>query len=388
MNCAGQDLRIQFLSGNSNRGSYTMAPTGDTEQVDVLIAGAGPAASATAITLSDSGLGVLMLERKMEIGSPVICADMVNMSFPEIDSLQSDPRIKIRSLDSLSIGPYSGTGAFTMVPSYGEGDAFNSVVERDRLDKELASLALLNGVRLQIRAELTGFREIDGSIVSTYRKGGRQRNVRSSTLVLATGMEDCNGREPSDCFNYQYARRIGGGMMKNEIGFGHGGAIRFSISRSPGEYNSLLTAPFKDGGHEVQVGEKDLILTGSISRSFHGQFDAGRGNVIHAGSFSGLHDPFFRTGFREAFLSGRYAAESILESSGNNASLVYRTKIEENVLNGMDYGRKLGKLLSSASDEKMTQFFKYLSGFEFAEISAMEIFKKTGLKDSELEEML
>lgn len=364
-----------------------MASTGNCETVNVLIAGSGPAASATAITLYDSGMSVLMLERKMEIGSPVICADMVNMAFPEIESLHSDPRIMVRNLDSLTIRTDYGNGGFTMAPSQGEGDAFNSVVERDRLDKELASLALLKGARLQIRAELEGFEEVDGYILSTYRKGGKQLNVKSSVLVLATGMEPCYGQQHTGCYNYQYGRRISRSRMKSEISIGPSGIFNFSISRSGDEHNSLVISPDSGNGQKAENKRDDLILKGSISRAMP-DFDPGKGNIIKTGSFSGLHDPFFRTGFREAFLSGRYAAESILESSAENASAVYARKVGENMASGMDYGRKLGEKLSNASGEKISQFFNYLSGFEFLEISAEEIFKKTGLKDSELEEML
>lgn len=324
----------------------------------------------------------------MEIGSPVICADTVNMSFPEIDSLQSDPRIMIRNLDSLAVRANNGHGEFTMAPSGGEGDAFNSVVERDRLDKELASLALLKGARLQIRAEMTGFEETDGSVLSTYRKGGKEFSVKSTALVLATGMGPCDGQQASGCFNYSYGRRIGRSKMKSEIAFGPKGSVSFSMSRSGEEHNSLISSPDCGDGQKVENRGEDLILKGSIFRAIPDHFDPGRGNIIHVGSFSGLYDPFFRTGFREAFISGRYAAESILESSAENASVNYGKKVEANMADGMEYGRKLGKKLSMASGEKITQFFNYLSGFEYMEISAREIIKRTGLKDSELEEML
>ncbi len=363
-----------------------MTGADETETVDVLIAGAGPAASATAMGLSDSGMSVLMLEKKMEIGSPVICADMVNMSFPEMEALQADPRIIIRRLDSLRVRAHSVNGAFRMVPAFGDGDAFNSVVERDRLDKELASLALLKGARLQIRAELTGFEEIDGGIISTYRKGGRQKKVKSTALVIATGMETCSENGNSKCFSYRYGRRITREVKDDEAVLWPGGVFSSSIGRYPGERNSVTESP--DGKFPDESTGGGQILTGTISRAFPDKFNPGHGRVIKTGSNSGLYNPFFRTGFREAFMSGRIAAEAILEDPQGDASATYARRVGEIMLGEMECGRKLAESLLRSSDEKISKFFTYLSGFELAEISAEEIFRKTGLNDSELEEML
>jgi digeranylgeranylglycerophospholipid reductase len=44
---------------------------------DVVIIGAGPAGSTAARTAAEAGLGVLLVEKRQEIGSPVRCAEGV-----------------------------------------------------------------------------------------------------------------------------------------------------------------------------------------------------------------------------------------------------------------------------------------------------------------------
>lgn len=364
----------------------------DIEEVDVLITGAGPSASVAASILSESGMEVLMLERKMEIGSPVVCSDMVNMSFPEIQSLRSDPRIMIRDLDSFDVASQNRTRSFRMTPSFSENDAFNAVVERDRLDKEMASDALIKGAKLQIRSELIGYEEQDDSIRSVYRKAGKERVVKSRILILSTGMGSVGGvtnaTGSDDHFIYRYNRKIGPDQMRQEVQVGHDETVNFSISRYSNEHNSLSVYRENIGTEPHPEPSRNLILAGSVSVSIPHSFRPGKGNVINAGSFSGLYDPFFFTGFREALLSGRMAARSIKESSGKDISGIYRKNVEEGLLPGIDYSRNLRRLISKSTSENVNSFFDYLSGFDFEEISTTEIFKKTGLTDSELEEML
>jgi len=47
----------------------------EEEEHDVVVVGAGPAGSITALVAADRGLDVLLIDRNPEIGVPVRCAE-------------------------------------------------------------------------------------------------------------------------------------------------------------------------------------------------------------------------------------------------------------------------------------------------------------------------
>lgn len=365
----------------------------DAEEVDVLIAGAGPSGSAAARSLSASGIKVLMLERKMEIGSPVMCGDAVNAYLEEIEVLRDDPRIFIKPLESLKVTGPSRKSSFQMFPSFDREDSFNSIVERDRLDKELASLALIDGARLHIRSELVEYGEIEGGISATYKRGGKTRKIGAKFLLIATGavgMTENSRSSGVKPFNYVYKRGIGTGKKGSEMDINQGGSLEYSFSRFTNEHNTLKIG-LSNKVNETSMGnEGNDILAGSVEVGLPVSMHLGSSRIFHMGSNAGLYDPLFLTGFREAYLSGMLAAASIVESGGNAGKSfeLYSEKIKSNLAPGMEAGHELSIHLSKATKGKIDDFVEYLSTFEFKEVSAREIFKKTNLKGSELQEML
>lgn len=371
----------------------------DMEDTDVLIAGAGPAGSSAALALSEKGMGVIMLESKMEIGSPVICADSVNLSFDELSDIKNDPRIFIRDLAQLRVFGPSRRNSFTLGASFSENDAFNSIVERDRLDKEIASRALIGGSRLRIRSELTGVEEVDDGVVATYRSGGKYRKVRARILVIATGNLSMPSLLPDtgkvDRYNFSYNRIISEEAQNSELHIESRGNMGYNISRFHNEQNSIMAWP-EELGWKRFLNDNDgsmkgrTVISGSASAGFLYEPDLGNRRVLHVGSRAGLYDPFLLTGFREAFLSGRMAAQAVIESGSKLDSAIdpYSKNVARELIPGMKTGSRFRVLLMHTSRENIDNFVDYLSGFEFREISASEILRETGLKDSELESML
>lgn len=371
-----------------------MAIQGDIGEVDVLIAGAGPSGSAAANLLSEAGYSVMMLERKMEIGSPVICADLVNLSLDGLESLARDQRIFLKPLKELRVEGPSRLGSFGMQPANSDSDAFNSVVERDRLDKELASIALIKGAKLRIRSELTELEEKDGGVIATYTTGGKRKNLRARFVVLSAGVSGfpvnplLNQRRIEN--NYTYSRKIGKGDGVPLFQIKEVGELEYYVPRFDNEYNRIAV---NSAGEHIRDGfseDGDSIITGSISSSLPEEFSPGGSIILNVGSFSGLNDPFFLTGFREAYISGRLAASAIMESDSNpqNAAPLYSNKVASQMLHRIQTGSKLRNLLKSTSREKIDAFVQYLSGFQYREISALEIVRSTSISDSELREML
>ncbi len=371
----------------------------EIEDTDVVIAGAGPAGSSAARLLAENGLGVVMLESKMEIGSPVICADSVNLQFEELSEIRNDPRIFIRDLNKLNVLGPSRTKSFSLNASFTEKDAFNSIVERDRLDKEMASLALINGARLRIRSELTGVEEVDDRVVVTYRSGGKSRKLRAQILINATGnlgiQPELFGSGKMERYSFSYNRIIVEEPQRSEMHMETRGNLGYHFSRFHNEQNSLTVSPDMPGWRRFLnendgAGKGRTIIAGSATTGLLTEPNPGNMMILNAGSSAGLHDPFLLTGFREAFISGRMAAQSVIESNSNqkNAINFYSKKVLSELGPGIKTGHMLRKLLMHASRENIDNFVDYLSEYEFSVISAAEIIRETGLTDSELEVML
>lgn len=369
-----------------------MASVQEIDTVDVLIAGAGPAGSSAAAHLAGSGLDVMMLERKMEIGAPVTCADQVNLSLGGLERFRNDKRLCCREIDNLEVAGPSGNSSFKMLSASDAGDAFNTVVERDRLDKELASQALINGARLRMRSELTGFEEDGGGITATYIAEGKPRTVRAGILLIATG-SGCNSVSHAEKMSmldvsYRYSRSINHGKPFSRLQLLNGGRSSYRVWRTSNEYNTLLINPHADTLKSPEPGESRSIITGSLSISYPAEFNAGTKRVLNLGQCSGLYDPFFHSGFREAYISGRLSAISVLEAGGDvgNASAIYKDKIIHELIPGISASARLAGLMYRTADENIESFVGYLSGLEFREISTLEILRVASLKDSELEE--
>ena len=361
---------------------------------DVVVVGAGPAGSTAALKLSEEGFSTLVLDSKMEIGAPVVCADLVNLRLPELEGFWEDTRIKLNEPENIEMR--AGNKSFFIRPDMGEGDAFNTVVERDRLDKELISGAVLAGARLRIRSEFIDAAQIDGNLTVKYKEGGRMASVEARHVILAMGSpylgvkgENADGRR----FRFNYRRLIksegsltpivdliAGSNMNYVVPRGNNQFNCVSIKDSPGPFETAYDQ--KGHGMEIISGNREVILAMEPY--------LGEGSVINAGMGAGLYDGFFLTGFRESVISRRLAAPAIIESgsSGEDASGSYSRKIGEILLKGMKTQLQFRETLARASSIQLTALFSELSQYDYNEVSVEEILSRSGLTIRKIHEML
>lgn len=378
-----------------------MVPSRNTEKPEeagIVIVGGGPSGSQSARILSESGFDVLVLDSKMEIGSPVICADMVNLEVTGMDDIGKDTRLVVSRLKELRMRRNPTSEAVVLKPSYGENDAFNTIVERDRLDKELMSRALIAGGKLKIRAQFLGFEEDSGKVTVAYRLGDKVHRVVADYAIMAMGPpKPENQAVPSGStteIEYAYNRFVSGEVHPLTLTMEEAGKLTYNVPMG-GNLSNILTVSRRAGDSTVEKSEADTtagrsIISGKVPVSYPDSPYPGAGRVLNVGSFAGLHDQFFMTGFREAVISGELAAKSIIEASANGrpAAISYSEKVNRDLVPGMNYGVRLRKASRRSSGENLEKFLEYLSRFDFSEISAEEIFRAASLSDSVIDEML
>src|SRR4030042_4104484 len=112
---------------------------------DVVVVGAGPAGCVTARFVAESGAKVLIIERRQEVGVPVLCGEGISRKIDDWDMLEGDRWIAGR-MDGARI--YSPDGTMVKLSADMAGNETGYVVYRDIFDQELARRAVKAGAKL------------------------------------------------------------------------------------------------------------------------------------------------------------------------------------------------------------------------------------------------
>ncbi|MCW5829867.1 MAG: geranylgeranyl reductase family protein [Deltaproteobacteria bacterium] len=154
-------------------------------EVDVLIAGAGPAGSSAAYFLARAGLRPLLLDQS-RFPRDKVCGDgLTPRSTRMIERLGLREKIegKYRRITSVRmISPFGTLAELEMPKECFGGQGF--VVPRYELDSMLLQNALDAGARLQSGCRVTGVRREDGKIICTAEGGDE---YAAKVLVAADG---------------------------------------------------------------------------------------------------------------------------------------------------------------------------------------------------------
>jgi geranylgeranyl reductase family protein len=160
-----------------------MAARPDTDVVDVLVVGAGPAGIAAALAAHDAGARVLAVD-KARFPRDKTCGDgLTTAALRQLDALGLD----VRALPSYAsvhetviVGP-DGREIVLPLPPTGEHAC---VVTRVELDAALVQLARDRSVDVREQAPITGLRVTGDAVEAELGDGGR---VRAGWLVAADG---------------------------------------------------------------------------------------------------------------------------------------------------------------------------------------------------------
>lgn len=154
---------------------------------DVVIIGSGPAGSVTARFAAESGAKVLVLERRSEIGVPVLCGEGISRKIDEWNMLKGTRWIAGR-MEGARI--YSPDKTCVALDADIAGNETGYVVYRDIFDQELAFRAAEAGAEFMMNTQATGLIKKDEKIIGIKAKHfDEELKIKADIVVGADGVE-------------------------------------------------------------------------------------------------------------------------------------------------------------------------------------------------------
>ena len=239
---------------------------------DVAVVGAGPAGSATAITLAQRGYQVALIDRAL-FPRDKLCGDFLNpINWPVLQALDAGQDLLSRPHARVSMFRISAAGgaeAISALPGQGE-PRFGLGLKRFHLDHVLLERAKRAGVSVHEGVKLKSLvRESHGWRLETQR-GGDRASAGAKLVVGADGR------------NSWVARQLGVASPSPKRSAAVGFAIQ--LQAVPGVRGSIEIHQFA-GGYAglVRVDEDTVNLCFTVRRSLLGRalsFDALRENFL------------------------------------------------------------------------------------------------------------
>ncbi|MGE5222020.1 MAG: geranylgeranyl reductase family protein [Omnitrophica WOR_2 bacterium] len=150
---------------------------------DVVVIGAGPAGSVAARRAAESGLKVLLVEKRQEIGAPVRCAEAIGMEVTR-PFIEPDPRWIDATVNAFAI--YNSCGESVQLPP----TETTLVINRKVFDFQLALLAARAGAEVRTSTAAVGLEIEDQAVKGVKIESlGRSETVRAKLVVAADGTE-------------------------------------------------------------------------------------------------------------------------------------------------------------------------------------------------------
>jgi len=159
---------------------------------DVVVVGSGPAGSVTAKYAADAGAKTLIIERRAEVGAPILCAEGISKNLDNYKLVQGNHWMA-SSMDGARI--YSPDGTMVELSAEKAGAETGYVLNREFFDKELVRSAVQSGASVMLNTCAVDLLKKKDTICGVKaRHFDEELEIEADIVVGADGVESQVGR--------------------------------------------------------------------------------------------------------------------------------------------------------------------------------------------------
>ena len=373
---------------------------------DVVVIGSGPAGSVTARFAAEGGAKVLVLERRAEVGVPVLCGEGISRKIDEWNILSGKRWIAGR-MDGARI--YSPDKTCVTIGAEQAGNETGYVVYRDIFDQELARSAIKAGTEFLMNTKVTGVIK-DGDKIKGVKAEhfDEELEIECDIIVAADGVDSkvaqCAGiktrLDPKDletCCQYTLTdidvkdaycefylgKEIAPGGYVWVFPKGKGIAnvgIGILASLSESGMAKRLLDKFIENDKRLSKGKSIRFLAGAVPVSNPAETTV-EDNIILVGDAARHVDPITGGGLTHCLEGGKIAGEVISEAvKRKDFSKEFLSKYEEGWKEA--FGQKIKRnylvkeLMLDMDDKTFNKLAAALEKVKFDEISTHGLVKE------------
>ncbi len=371
---------------------------------DVVVVGSGPAGSVTARFAAEAGAKVLVIERRAEVGVPVLCGEGISQKVDNFKVLEGKRWIATK-MDGARIFSPNGT-KITLAAEYA-GSETGYVLYRDIFDQELVRGAVRKGAEILLDTCAVGLLKEDGKIKGVKAQHfDEDLEIEADIVVGADGVESRVGTwagiqttlKPYDletCIQYTLTnvdcphpycdfylgKKIAPGgyvwvFPKGQDVANVGIGILASLSQS-GLAKKLLDK-FITTHPELKKGEPIRVLTGAdpVAKPIESVSD----NLLLVGDAARHVDPITGGGLMTAIEGGKFAGD-VIGKAVEMQKFDRQTLFEYETLWSKAYGKKLlrnyvaKEIMLDMEDKTLDMLADSLKDYKFEEFSTLSIIR-------------
>jgi digeranylgeranylglycerophospholipid reductase len=369
---------------------------------DVVVVGSGPAGSVTARFAAETGAKVLIVERRQEVGIPVLCGEGISKKVDDFKVLDGRRWIA-NNMDGARI--FSPDGTMVKLAAEMAGVETGYVLYRDIFDKELAKGAVKAGAKLLLNTCAVGLLKNNDKVEGVrVRQFGEEFDIEADVVVGADGVESRVGRwagmkttlKPQDletCAQYTLAnvecdeeycdfylgKKIAPGgyawVFPKRNGVANVGIGILGSFSEPGKALKLLNN-FIGSHPELKKGEPVRFLAGAVPVSK--PIDAVKGNVVLVGDAARQVDPITGGGLMASIEAGKVAGTTIgkaVEEQRYELLLEYPRALEGTLYKKLRRNYVVKEILLGFEDKTLNMLADSLKDYRFDEFSTLSIIK-------------
>jgi len=371
---------------------------------DTVVVGSGPAGSVTARFAAESGAKVLIIERRSEVGVPVLCGEGVSKNVDNYKVLEGRRWIA-NNMDGARI--FSPDGTKVTLAAEMAGNETGYVLYRDIFDQELARGAVRAGAELMLNTRAVDLIKENGKIKGVKAKHfDEEIDIRADVVVGADGVESKVGRwggikttlKPKDletcaqytltgidvdrayCDFYLGKKIAPGGYVwvfpKGNDFANVGIGILASLS-TPGLATKLLDK-FINSHPELKKGEPVRFLAGAVSVSE--PYESVRNNLLLVGDAARQVDPITGGGLIASIEAGKIAGETIgkaVEKQKFDKEILseYEKAAEKAFYKKLKRNYMVKEIMLGFDDKTLNMLADSLKNVKFDEVSTLGLVK-------------